>query len=774
MPAALSLAPADSVEMQRDASVGLTGMQKSCVHRHYDKDKELEMKRDATIAAAVIVALTLCGATSAYDPATNPNPPDGAVDVNEYPRLALSWDAAPPDSPWVASYNLYYGTDSAVVQSGITPRHSSSAPSMRIGPLTPGTLYYWKVDIYLCTTRPPFMSIYIPGDLWQFTTAPRSPIAEPNLVAHWKCDEGGGSAAHDSAGNNDATIHEVDRVGGFLGDALEFDGAAAHARVADSNSLDIAKATFSAWLHIDRFGPETAHLLAKSEDSDVENSYRIWLDAAGLLHLEVEDIAHVKVETVSDQPVGLGQWLFITATYDRGDSRLYLDGSEVATHATGLSVETLYQGAGRLAIGARYSTGQGGYTSFFDGVMDDIRIYNTALSPSQIEQLYGVRGCTFYVDAVDGNDTNDGLTSETAFATIRKGLDSAGHKETVIVAPGTYTGSGNKNLGFAGRAITLKSTEGPYATVIDCENSGHGFYLGGGERPDSIIDGFTITNGNTTYGGAMEIWHAFPTIRNCIFSRNHARSAGGRGGAALYCISAGPRIFNCVFEDNSTPGDGGAIFNHRGLTQVVNSTFIGNEADDGAVAFCYRYSDVSIVNSIARSRAEQSSDNFLAAVQSTLRLANSNIEGGPGRAWDDGIIIDDGGNIDEDPLFADVNESNYRLLAASPCIETGTNDDPKTDLPPTDIVGRSRTIDGNGDETSVVDMGAHEYDPSMLWDLNGDRLINFEDLRILGYYWSGATCSHPRWCQDSDFDKNGAVGPGDLVVLCGSWLLDPD
>lgn len=61
--------------------------------------------------------------------------------------------------------------------------------------------------------------------------------------------------------------------------------------------------------------------------------------------------------------------------------------------------------------------------------------------------------------------------------TIQAGIDAASSGDTVLVADGTYTDEGNKNLDFKGKAIIVKSENGPTNCTIDCGNDGRGFYF---------------------------------------------------------------------------------------------------------------------------------------------------------------------------------------------------------------------------------------------------------------------------------------------------------
>ena len=77
--------------------------------------------------------------------------------------------------------------------------------------------------------------------------------------------------------------------------------------------------------------------------------------------------------------------------------------------------------------------------------------------------------------------------------------------EEVLVADGVYTGAGNRDLDFGGKAITLRSAAGdPSACIIDCEQQGRGFYFHSGETAPSVVQDLTIRNGTASeYGGGV-------------------------------------------------------------------------------------------------------------------------------------------------------------------------------------------------------------------------------------------------------------------------------
>ena len=97
------------------------------------------------------------------------------------------------------------------------------------------------------------------------------------------------------------------------------------------------------------------------------------------------------------------------------------------------------------------------------------------------------------------SDPNEDGSAAHPFDAIQEGIDAAGHGDTVLVLDGTYTGAGNRDLSFLGKAITVRSVNGPAKTIIDAQGTPtvpfRGFVFNGAETRQSVLEGFTITGG---------------------------------------------------------------------------------------------------------------------------------------------------------------------------------------------------------------------------------------------------------------------------------------
>ena len=355
------------------------------------------------------------------------------------------------------------------------------------------------------------------------------------------------------------------------------------------------------------------------------------------------------------------------------------------------------------------------------------------------------------------------------FATIQAGINAAQDGDEVVVADGTYTGPGNRNVVFAGKAITLRSENGPTTCIIDCESLGRGFIFYELDTPATVVDGFTITNGLGHPGGAIYAYYfSSPTIANCIITGNTGDAGGGGG---IYCAMCFSTITNTIITGNTAIGDGGGVYIEGGDPMITNSLISGNTADSVGGGVYSTWSSPTITNStIAGNTAANVAggayfggesnptitnsvvwgnglEQFYIDRSSTLVVSYSNIQGG----WVGAA------NIDDVPLFVDPDNDNYRLSLGSPCIDAADN----TAVPKgitTDLDGNPRFIDdpntkdtGNG-EPPIVDMGAYEFQSvSCPWDLDGDFNVGTGDLILLLGSWGDP------------------YGTADLIELLGNW-----
>lgn len=233
-------------------------------------------------------------------------------------------------------------------------------------------------------------------------------------------------------------------------------------------------------------------------------------------------------------------------------------------------------------------------------------------------------GATIYVDDNGPNDPGPGDpllsdpsedgSAEHPFDTIQEAINAASAGDDVRVLDGVYRGSGNRELNFNGKAITLRSANGnPRTCIIDCERSGRGFVFENNEGPDTKIIGLTIVNGYTVedggcvycfrssptflncrflgcqarYGGAIENVLSSPALHDCTFSFNASEFSGG----VIENYYSNSIINRCEFNNNSAGQWGGAIYNYVSNPLVTDSVFNSNNAEISGGALCNFFSN---------------------------------------------------------------------------------------------------------------------------------------------------------------------------------------
>lgn len=265
--------------------------------------------------------------------------------------------------------------------------------------------------------------------------------------------------------------------------------------------------------------------------------------------------------------------------------------------------------------------------------------------------------------------------------TIQAALGIARNGDEVVLSNGVFRGEGNHNIDFLGKAVAVRSISGEPATcVIDCEGvPGTADYRGGffflsREGPDSVIEGLTVTGGWFDLGGAVACYLSSPTIRNCVFRGNTARSGG-----AINCQWSSALIEECVIVENAaTEFPGGGVFLLNADVALRQCTISHNEAgvdpsgdrQGGGIAInanSFSTSSVTIEHCIVSNSTR--GEAIFCDERSTATVSCTNIFGNAGGDWVGSIADQAGvnGNISADPLFCDIERGIWGLAQNSPC-----------------------------------------------------------------------------------------------------------
>jgi predicted outer membrane repeat protein len=317
------------------------------------------------------------------------------------------------------------------------------------------------------------------------------------------------------------------------------------------------------------------------------------------------------------------------------------------------------------------------------------------------------------------------------FPTIQAAIDAAVDHDVIELADGTFTGDGNRDISFHGKAITVRSQSGnPEACTIDCEsNPGprrRGFAFVTGEGPEATVESITIANGyaplismddawggaifcdngaspmivdcvllnNTAmgwpsngYGGGVASRGASrPSLIRCQMVENAAWSGGGAygrfalledcqfsynsasiGGGATVLATDSGIVSRCTFARNSASYRGGGLYCGLGTCVISGSTFCLNSADDDGGGIACRDGILDLSGTIVAFSSKGEAV-FLDEGASAFVMC-SDLFGNAGGDWT-GPIEDQlgvNGNISEDPLFCDLPELDLTLQSDSPC-----------------------------------------------------------------------------------------------------------
>jgi hypothetical protein len=126
------------------------------------------------------------------------------------------------------------------------------------------------------------------------------------------------------------------------------------------------------------------------------------------------------------------------------------------------------------------------------------------------------------------SDSGEDGSAEHPFDAIQEAINAAYEGDVVIVLDGTYTGTGNQDIDFSGKAITVRSQNGPKNCILDCQDlyKANGFHFSNGEGLNSVLNGLTVLN---SYWSGIEWYNGSPYILNCSIINNGRSDSDGGG-----------------------------------------------------------------------------------------------------------------------------------------------------------------------------------------------------------------------------------------------------
>jgi hypothetical protein len=409
--------------------------------------------------------------TAASEAASAPKPADGATYVA--PDVVLEWTPGMT----ATGHDVYFGTDRAAVEAGAAEvKKATAQPLASYTPagLVAGTTYYWRVDEVAAATTP--------GEVWSFTVRPVIAKVDPNMIGWWKLDDEQAGVAVDSSGwdHHGTLMNGVQWAEGHFGDALRFDGIDDYVDCGTDASFNFSgSVTIAAWV---KTGVSTSDAKIASNQNNSSGGYKfgVYGNKAEFEIRNASNASTLNRSVAGGTTLTPGVWYHVVGVYTLGQSiKTYVNGKLDREAAT---TEVLGASNGTFKIGRESFSA----SYYFLGWIDDVRIYNKALSDTEIVQV-------MHGDPLVASDPSP------AHAVLADVLDAA----QLSWAPGTTAAKHNVYFGKDKEAVKAADVTSPefkaqqtptsYSTIGQVEFGGGSYFW----RVDEVeADGTTIHKGN--------------------------------------------------------------------------------------------------------------------------------------------------------------------------------------------------------------------------------------------------------------------------------------
>jgi hypothetical protein len=290
--------------------------------------------------------------------------------------FGYSWASSWP--PWDAYAEAYDGTP------GLYPGVTKSDSFTLQVPTSPGSYNVWFLGESQYSMQDAIAAHTSPPTAFSHAIIVVTTTNRPSPVGYWKFDEGSGSIAHDSSGNgNDGTVNGASWTGGISNGALQFDGISNFVGIPSSQSLTVSGNQISLELWMRPSVTLEDSLASRINIMDKGDEYGFQMDAgSGIINFYVVFGSGMQPIATATNSWKAGTWYQIVGTYDGANENVYVNG--VLENTKPLSGNLRAGGYCPLSIGS-YCYGT---MNFFNGAIDEVKIYNYARTAGQIQSDY--------------------------------------------------------------------------------------------------------------------------------------------------------------------------------------------------------------------------------------------------------------------------------------------------------------------------------------------------------------------------------------------------
>jgi hypothetical protein len=290
-------------------------------------------------------------------------------------------------------------------------------------------------------------------------------------VSYWRLGESSGTVACDSAGSNSGvyqtgtTLGQPGAIANDPDTAVAFNGTSGWVQVPGSSSLNVGdRFSIEAWVRRGSVGTAASQVIASKQNGD----WVLLFNSSNQLVLRRSNVADVVASTVA--VTDTSRWHYVVATKDGSSVHLYLDGVDV----TGtVSNQTMVDNTLPLSIG------QSSSGAWFNGTIDEVALYNVALTPAQVSNHYSapptppsntalptISGTPQAGQTLTANPGSWSGTAPISYAYQWSRCDSSGANcVNVFAATGTTYALGPADLGSTVRVVVTASNSAGSATT---------------------------------------------------------------------------------------------------------------------------------------------------------------------------------------------------------------------------------------------------------------------------------------------------------------------